>query len=62
MDMEYIKSGTLPEEDAFQSFYFEGSTLVLLFPPYQIGPYALGMILLPIPASELKDLRPAYAK
>lgn len=62
VDMEYIKSGTLPEEDAFQSFYFEGSTLVLLFPPYQIGPYALGMILLPIPASELKDLRPAYAK
>ena len=62
VDMDYIKSGTLPEEDAFQSFYFEGSSLVLLFPPYQIGPYVLGMILLPIPTSELKDLRPAYTK
>ncbi len=62
VDTDYIKSGTLPEADAFQSFYFEGNNLVLLFPPYQIGPYVLGMILLPIPTSELKDLRPEYTK
>ena len=62
VDMDYINSGTLPEEDSFQNFYFEGKNLVLLFPPYQIGPYVLGMITLPIPASELKELKSAYTK
>lgn len=62
VDTEYIKSGTLPEEDSFQNFYFEGTNLVLLFPPYQIGPYVLGMITLPIATNELKDLKPEYMK
>lgn len=57
-----INSGTKPELEAFQNFYFEGSSLVLLFPPYQVGPYVLGMITLPIPTSELKDLKPEYTK
>lgn len=60
VDIEYIKSGTKPEAEAFQSFYFDGNRLVILFPPYQVGPYVLGMITLPIATSELKDLKPEY--
>lgn len=59
---DQIDSGTLPEVDSFQNFYFEGSSLVLIFPPYQVGPYVLGMIELPIPASALPGLRPEYVK
>ncbi len=62
VDTDYINSGTKPEIVAFQNFYFEGSNFVLLFPPYQVGPYVLGMITLPIPTSELKDLKPEYVK
>ncbi len=62
VDTDYINSGTKPEAEAFQNFYFEGSNLVLLFPPYQVGPYVLGMIELPIPTSELGDLRPEFTK
>jgi hypothetical protein len=62
VDTDYIASGTMPEEDAFQNFYFKDGSLVLLFPPYQIGPYVLGMIELPIPVSELPNLRSEYKK
>ncbi len=60
VDTDYIASGTMAVEDAFQNFYFKDGNLVLLFPPYQIGPYVLGMIELPIPVSELSDLRVEY--
>ena len=60
VDTDYINSGTKPEAEAFQNFYFEGSNLVLLFPPYQVGPYVLGMIELPIPTNELKDVKAEY--
>lgn len=62
VDIEYIKSGTKPEAEAFQNFYFDGNRLALLFPPYQVGPYVLGMITLPIATSELKELKPEYTK
>ena len=60
VDIEYIQSGTKPEKEAFQTFYFEGKNLVLLFPPYQVGPYVLGMITLPVPTNKLQDLKPEY--
>ena len=60
VDIEYIKSGTKPEKEAFQNFYFDGNRLVIIFPPYQVGPYVLGMITLPIPTENLKDLKPEY--
>jgi hypothetical protein len=41
-DTEYVESGTLPLEESFQSWYLEGGALVLLFPPYQVAPYAAG--------------------
>lgn len=62
VNTDFIYSGTKPEKEAFQNFYFEDHNLVLLFPPYQVGPYVLGMVTLPLPTSELKDLRPEYTQ
>lgn len=52
-DMEYLESGTLPLEESFQSWYVEGGALVLLFPPYQVAPYAAGAQEARIPLPEL---------
>lgn len=59
-DTEYIASGTTPEEANFETFYFDGDDLVLLFSPYQVGPWALGPVVLPIPSSELTGLKTEY--
>lgn len=55
-DVEYISRGTTPDADNFQSWYVDGSNLVLVFPPYQVGPYAIGTILDPIPLSKLSSI------
>ncbi|MDB5245086.1 MAG: Immunogenic protein precursor [Parcubacteria group bacterium] len=39
----------------FENFYIENGNLVIVFAPYQVGPYALGTVLDPIPLSSLKD-------
>lgn len=60
-DTEYLNSGTEPTPESFQSFYIDGSSLVIAFPPYQVGPYALGSILAPIPLADMASLvRPEY--
>lgn len=60
-DTEYLNSGTEPSPESFQNFYIEGGSLILAFPPYQVGPYALGSVFLPIPLSDMKTiLRPEY--
>lgn len=58
-DTEYIAEGTTPEEQNFETFFFDGEHFVLLFPPYQVGPYALGPVTLRIPATDL-PLRSEY--
>lgn len=61
-NMEYIESGTTPTAENFQNFALKGDTLILIFPPYQVGPWALGTQMVEIPLSELSDiLAPAYA-
>lgn len=58
---DFIKSGTTPEEQNFQNFFFDNKDFVILFPPYQVGPYALGPQTLRISVSELKDiLKPEF--
>lgn len=52
-DPDMLALGITPEAVNFQSFYLDGANLVIIFPPYQIGPYALGTILLPIPRADL---------
>ncbi len=61
LDRSMLDAGTTPFSDNFQNFYFEGNALVLLFPPYQVGPWALGTQEVAIPRSELGNtLKAAY--
>jgi len=53
VDTDYMHSGISPEPDSFQSWYIKGGVLTIVFPPYQVGPYALGTIELPIPLSKV---------
>jgi hypothetical protein len=58
---EMLAAGTRPVADNFQWFRIEGSTLILIFPPYQVAPYALGTLEVPLPLAQLSGiLRPEY--
>lgn len=59
-DDAFIRTGTEPTEESFASFYIDGTKLVLLFPPYAVGPYALGTVSLPIPLDSLSSIKPEY--
>jgi len=60
-NLEYLNQGTEPKDLNFENFAIESDALVLIFPPYQVGPYALGTQIVTIPLSQLKDiLKPEY--
>lgn len=60
-DIEYIETGTTPTAENFQTYALQNDQLILIFPPYQVGPYALGTQFVEIPLSEIADiLQPAY--
>ena len=60
-NVEYIRQGVAPEDLNFQSFALDGTNLVLVFPPYQVAPYAAGTQQVTIPLSQLSEiLKPAY--
>jgi hypothetical protein len=60
VDTDYMNRGTTPDPDNFQNWYIEGGNLVIVFPPYQVAPYAAGMQLATIPLAQLPSLNPAY--
>jgi len=53
VDVGYMNRGTTPDADNFQNWYIDGTSLVLIFPPYQVAPYSAGMQTLSIPFTEL---------
>jgi hypothetical protein len=53
---QFITEGTESRLQNFQTFYLEGDALVLLFPPYQVAPYVVGTVKLPIELSQLSDI------
>lgn len=56
-----LSDGTQPIPDNFQWFRIDGTSLVLIFPPYQVGPYALGTLEASIPLAQLSEaLKPEY--
>ena len=60
-NIEYIAQGTEPSALNFQTFVIDADALVLLFPPYQVAPYAAGPQSVRIPLSQLADiLKPEY--
>lgn len=58
LDTSDIETGTKPVADNFSWFYLTDSELVLIFPPYQVGPGVLGTQKVEIPRSEISDLVP----
>ena len=60
-DARMITDGTKPEEANFANFFLENTSLVLVFPPYQVAAYAAGPQTLRIPLSDLASiLKPEY--
>lgn len=61
VDKDYINSGTMPIADSFGNFAIQDSNLLMIFPPYQVGPYVYGTIIDPIPLSAMNTvLNPKY--
>ncbi len=50
---DMLEAGTTPFPDNFQNFYLEGDLIVIVFPPYQVGPWVVGMQEARIPRTEL---------
>lgn len=53
---DFIQDGTEPRSENFQTFYLEGDSIIFLFPPYQVAPYVVGTVELPIKLSELSNI------
>ncbi len=62
VDTDYIADGTTPATESFQTWYIDTDTLTIVFPPYQVGPYALGTIELPLPLSSLPSVKSGYSR
>ena len=60
VNIEFIEDGTTPIETSFQTFYLTGDALVLVFSPYQVGPWVIGTQELSIPRSTLTGLKTLY--
>jgi len=57
---DMLNAGTTADAANFQDFYLDGANLVILFPPYAVGPYVLGSTELDIPASQIPGLKSQY--
>ena len=55
-DVDFLKEGTSPEDENFETFFFDNAYLTILFAPSQVASYAAGPQTLRIPTSELKDI------
>lgn len=53
---QYIDQGTTAYEDNFQNWYLTSDALVILFPPYQVAPYAEGPQKVAIPFDSLESI------
>jgi hypothetical protein len=60
VDADMLNAGTTADAANFADFYLDGSNLVILFPPYAVGPYVLGTMELDIPLSSVPSLKSDY--
>jgi hypothetical protein len=56
VDGSMIDAGTTPEAANYANFYLDGADLVIVFTPYQVGPWALGTQEARIPRAELSGI------
>lgn len=55
-DAQWVTEGTAPEPVNFQHWALADNAFRVFFPPYQVGPYAMGPQVVDIPLSDLYDL------
>lgn len=55
-DAQWVTDGTAPEPVNFQNWALADGVLRVYFPPYQVGPHAMGPQIVDIPLSDLYDL------
>lgn len=55
-DAQWVTDGTAPEPVNFQHWVLADNALRVFFPPYQVGPYAMGPQVVDIPLSDVYDL------
>jgi hypothetical protein len=60
IDTQQLNFGTTADSSNFADFYLSTNQLVILFPPYAVGPYVLGALELDIPRSQIPGLKPQY--
>lgn len=60
VDTDYIQRGTTPDTDNFTNWYIEKGNLVLIFPPYQVGPYVIGEQEVSLPLSSLPGVSATF--
>lgn len=51
---EDFEGGTAPTPDNYANWYLEGTTVVVIFNQYQVGPYTIGEYEVPVPLSALR--------
>jgi hypothetical protein len=54
---EWLQQGTAPREENFQEFLINDSTLIIIFNPYQVAPYAAGILRARIPIDRFEGFR-----
>lgn len=53
---EMVKTGAGPKEENFANFVFNEDNLTFIFNPYQVAPYAAGVMQVRMPYEELKNI------
>ena len=54
-DMNWISGGASPDQANFKTFLITENSLIILFDPYQVAPYAWGIVAVNIPFSKFKE-------
>lgn len=61
LDKAMLADGTTADSKNFEAFFLDGTSFVIIFPPYAVAPYVAGPQTLAIPLTALADvLKPAY--
>ena len=53
---DQVRIGAGPEEDNFSAFVFNDKSLIFIFNPYQVGPYAMGFFEVEMPLEGLEGI------
>ena len=61
LPQDMVEAGTAPEEENFSTFLLEEDGLTVYFNPYQVGPWAAGVVTVTLPLKELAAAQPVMS-